>query len=86
MSTDSVQCYDFSIELRSGRGFAQKPDATVLGLDTESRIVGGFLLWDFKNKILPEAIFKPISNLDEKILVVIGAMQFAALSGAASML
>ncbi len=37
MSTDSVRRYDFNVELRGAIALAQKPDATVLGLDTESQ-------------------------------------------------
>jgi hypothetical protein len=37
MSTDGVRRYDFNVELRGTIALAQKPDATVLGLDTESQ-------------------------------------------------
>ncbi len=37
MSTDSVRRYDFNVELRGAIALAQKPDATVLGLNTESQ-------------------------------------------------
>ena len=37
MSTDGVRSYDFNVELRGTIALAQKPDATVLGLDTESQ-------------------------------------------------
>ena len=37
MSTDGVRRYDFNVELRGAIALAQKPDASVLGLDTESQ-------------------------------------------------
>ncbi len=37
MSTDGVRRYDLNVELRGAIALAQKPDATVLGLDTESQ-------------------------------------------------
>ena len=37
MSTDGVRRYDFNVELRGAIALAQKPDATVLGLNTESQ-------------------------------------------------
>ena len=37
MSEDGVRRYDMDVELRGSIALAQKPDATVLGLDTESQ-------------------------------------------------
>ena len=37
MSTDGVRRYDFNVELRGAIALAQKPDALVLGLNTESQ-------------------------------------------------
>ena len=37
MSADGVRRYDFNVELRGAIALAQKPDALVLGLNTESQ-------------------------------------------------